>query len=438
MTCGSERGQFLVLFVVIFSVILAMGALAVDQGLAYGKHGLAQNNADAASRAGAYRCVQSLSENATAANACDSEAEDAAEQNAVANQVDPGDVKADGTNECLGAGNNDFPSMTTEVDKTSPSLFGKLFDIGDFTAKAITTTCVGAVQAVRNGDLEMIPSWLTLPSTSGGSHDPNKQYCGDPTDDGLRLSGEPCVIWLTNSNDLDSAGLFTRGGGNTTCGATNDPGVLDAIKNGLPGYTCSVGQQLHDEGVSDTSVLNAFETRLGRADGCSKSSNSRTAFGDTMEAIGTEAHDGPDFVFQNDNGGGPGDDDQDSTVYKQQGCQSPRLVLVPLVNPTASSNKQVVGFTALYILGCYRDDDGRDATTTMNDCHNNNRGRNDGGPCLHHNFFGQCTDNSDTEVRAGVVRMYLAGDSIQAIGQFGTGSNQWIADIAGMAIQTKQ
>ncbi len=58
-------------------------------------------------------------------NACGSDAEDAATENASANDVAAADVTPDGDNECPGEGSNDFPSMTVEVDKTSPSLFSK-------------------------------------------------------------------------------------------------------------------------------------------------------------------------------------------------------------------------------------------------------------------------------------------------------------------------
>jgi hypothetical protein len=426
----------LVLFVAIFSVIMAMGAFAVDQGLAYGRHGLAQSNADTAARAGAYGCVESMSEGASVSSACNLDAEDAAEKNAIANLVDPNDLTTDGDNECLGVGNNDFPSMAAEVDKTSPSLFGGLLGIGEYTAKSRATACVGAVSGLRDGDTPLIPVWF---SDTRNSHDQNDDYCGDPPDQLATSAGEPCVIFSTHGGSLDSAGLFTRGSGNTTCGPTNDQGVVDGLAGGLTGYQCAVNQQLHDEGVSDDAVLDAFQARLDGADDCTGgSSNSQTAFGETMLGIGDEVADGPDFVFRDDSGSGPGDDDQDTTIYKKQSCDSPRLVLVPLVNSTSSSTKQIVGFTAIYILGCYRDDDGRDATTTMNECHSSDRGANDGGPCQHFDH-GHCTDNSDTEVRAGIVRMYLAGDSVTTIGRFGTGSsNGWIGDNSGISIQTRQ
>jgi len=48
-----ERGQVLLLFVVVFSVILAMGALALDQGFWLGRHRATQAAADASARAGA-------------------------------------------------------------------------------------------------------------------------------------------------------------------------------------------------------------------------------------------------------------------------------------------------------------------------------------------------------------------------------------------------
>ncbi len=438
----SERGQMLILFVAIFSVILMMGAFALDQGLAYGKHGLAQGNADSASRAGAYGCVVSMSvDGVSPSNACNSDAELEAQKNATENQVSAGDVKTGpsplgGNNSCPGDNSNDFPSMTVEVDKTSPSLFSKLWRLGDFTAKSIATTCVGAVSEVRpTNSLDEIPVWF---SDTYNSNDPNDNYCGDPSRDDV--AGEPCVIYSTHGGALDSAGLFTRGNGNSTCGPTNDGGVVAGIEGGLTGYDCSVGLRIDDESVNDNSVLDAFENRLTGADTCSNSSLSRTAFSATMNAVGNLANDGPDFVLDKSQYPTNADDDEDWTVYQQRGCASPRLVLVPLVDSTGSRHKRIVGFTALYILGCYPDSDGRSATTTMNDCGTNDRGSNDNGPCQHYDNHHppRCTDDTDTEVRAGVVRIYLAGDSIQTIGEFSSSNHEMLRDIGAMAIQTTQ
>ena len=49
----SEQGQILVLFVVLFSFVLALAAFSIDQGFWYGKRRVVQKDVDAAARSGA-------------------------------------------------------------------------------------------------------------------------------------------------------------------------------------------------------------------------------------------------------------------------------------------------------------------------------------------------------------------------------------------------
>src|SRR5437870_2189591 len=56
-----ERGQVLVLFVGLFTVLIALAAFSIDQGLWLGHRRIAQKDADAAVRAGAVPFVEAIS-----------------------------------------------------------------------------------------------------------------------------------------------------------------------------------------------------------------------------------------------------------------------------------------------------------------------------------------------------------------------------------------
>ena len=434
-TAKTERGQTLILFVAVFSVLLAFAAFSIDQGLWLNHRRIAQKDADAAARAGAAQYLADVNNpdfgaasiaalGMAAANGADA---DVNTPPTFTPGCDDGTTTTCARSSCPlvdGSVIDDAPSIEIAVPRPAPGLFVRAFGGGDADdIGARSTACVGSASEIQSEVIEMIPVWFTRPPTSGS--DPNKNYCGDPPGEGYTIAGEVCVIFSTNGGDLDSAGLFRRGSGNTTCGPTNDAGILNAIEAGLGTYNCVVDQRIRDESVNDDDVLDAFQARLEQTDECSADladpEDTQTAFGATMQALGTEARDGPDFTFPDHDGGGPGDDDPDSTVYQQRACFSPRLALIPLVNQTPSGNKTIVGFTAVYILGCYEDDDPRSATTTMNKCRPADRGQG----------------NHDTEVRAGIVRIYVPGAAVQDIQGIDTsGSDGWVGTAASLAIQT--
>jgi len=408
-----------VLFTVVFSVVLAMGAFAIDQGLAYGKHGVAQSNADTASRAGARQCLLSLSAGASPANACDNSAELAAEANGAANLVDAADVNSQGGSDCRDEGSSDFPAITVDVSRTSSSLFlrsvFRLFgsDIGDFTATAQSTACVGKVsELLQPNTLDGVPMWFTQPNCGGG----------------------PMCIIYSSGSAVSWSGFFRRPSSGFTCGPNGAGQIPNRLQNGMTAneYPCSApaagtpGTPLQNASVSSGSVLNAFEGRLPSSGEPCVLGGSRTRIDLAVTAVLTTVSGGTAWPI-----GAVG---SNPTVYQQQDCTSNRLVLVPLVRPLGV-NRIILGFAGVYLVGCGRDDQG--APSQLNDCGANSRGYRDGGPCQQRDHRGNCTDNSRTRVWGIVLRMYLPGDEVQDLqGIVTTGSSGWVGSVAALGLQT--
>ncbi len=142
--------------------------------------------------------------------------------------------------------------------------------------------------------------------------------------------------------------------------------------------------------------------RLQSTDTCSNVLTKVTALRDTVtRADGDQAS--PQAI------GGP---DNAFTVYQQQACTSPRLVLIPIVSGNGAT-RTIDGFTAVYITGCTDSGDDHGPGNTMNDCTDSNRGSNDRsgyhGSHDHH-------EGDDTRVWGIVLRVYLAGSGVQDIG----------------------
>jgi Flp pilus assembly protein TadG len=433
------------MFVAIFSVILGMGAFALDQGLAYGKHGVAQGAADAASRAGAYGCLLDLSDN-TSSNCGGTKATTGATKNANANLN--ANVILTNPN-CPGSSGGSFPSVAAEIDKTSPSLFGRGLGVGNYTAKAITTTCVGTVTTVSANPsvsalpLPLMPIWFAGTSSSSGS-DPNKSNCGAGSSNSATFAGRMCVVFTTDSH-LQSAGTFYDGSAaSVKCGPSSSGNIDNAISGGgLTTFKCTVpGSGV--TGVSSTvtdyygssswarSILDAFEGPLpASGEPCSGGWVILSAIQNVVQTLGGNT--------AKPAGATSGSADPVSTVYRQQNCASKRLVLVPLVNNTGSSTKTISGFAAVYIVGCSPSNKtaSQMLSSGLNECDtgDTDRGSDDGGQCQNQSH-GHCNDSGserNTNVWGIVLRVYAAGDPVQQIGPIG---NNGAGKAAALSMQT--
>jgi hypothetical protein len=340
-----ERGQVLVLFAVFFSSMLLLLAFAIDQGFWYGRRRVAQGDVDSVAREGAFGYFSGLDDEASArARALSSAAANAAsgvEPDPDASSCDLGSTTVSGA-----------PSITVQERNNVPGLFSRLPLIGGDNSGvevgAEATACVGAVQALEVADIydnSPDPGDNTLKSIPIALEADSSRSCFDG---GSALDvGHECVLLgpLDETNDarlLFSTPLPTR------CEGGPNANVSD-IEDGIA-YTCEVATGNGCSGnmtcvdidrTDRDQQINAFfamNERLDEAPGCDNSFSN--AFG--------SAYAPPKFGGRSVDAG---------RVYVQSGCfHSHRIVVLPIVeNQGGNSPRNVLGFTTVYLTGCYRD-----------------------------------------------------------------------------------
>lgn len=358
---GSERGQMLLLFVVMFSVLFAFAAFAVDQGFWFGRRRIVQTGADVAARGGAIAFFGSVL----------SPCEEAA-YTATQNGIDVSDP----------AGCNDGPTATNfsthtqngieecvkaEVAANVRSLFAGTFGIFDIDIGAGATACAGGVRGVtarqvstannRQGP-EGIP--FVVADTPGVSRD---CFTGNHLQPGVE-----CVIWAS----MDSVEIGGAGNRHNRliwdddedCDGNVD-GSTSEIVNGIPSWTCREDAVPSDKidvdylddvsgaGIDIGEVRSAIISRLGQATTCNSlegggpAQSFQNAFGRADGLDGVGAVPPPPF---------PGGAAPLNANYVQNDCyNNPRIVILPFTNEsaTSSADKDVDGFAVVYITGCY-------------------------------------------------------------------------------------
>ncbi len=441
----------------LFTVVLFLGAMAVDQGLALGTRRVVQKDADAASRAGAIACISALS----GGDPCtDGAIWPAANGVATANLAKSEDVTAQAASTCPlpppTDAMNDAPSAQVTVGRPSASLFSKAFGIDGFWAKATSTTCVGTASRIKPGTIAPIPLWLSPAqagcngnngdsgcgncgnegdngngenngcgpcgnSNNNGPAEPNCNNCGAGSNSET-FAGRECVIFSTEH--LSSSGTFYESSG--TCGPKSSSLIANAIQISLTTFDCKTADSNSTAGEDQVQdyfgnsswkdgILDAFRSRMPGNEPCGPTTNVRSGLRSVVAALGGAQADPA----------GAGGNDPSSTVYQQRACTSPRLALVMLVSGSGGT-KTIQGFAAVYIEGCTPSDD-NNGPGSLNECGTSDRGSNDGGPSCGHNC------STDTRVWGIVLRVYLAGSGVQDIGGIG---HDAIGGAAALAIQT--
>lgn len=405
-TNDGERGQVLILFVALFSVVLLLGAFAIDQGLWLNHRRIAQKDADAAARAGASAYLQSISDgeltpsSATYATA-QARAIDLSAANGAGTTVntpptfDPG-CDASTTTTCArsdcptqGATIDGAPSVEIAVPRPAPGLFVRALGGGDATdIGAKSTACVGSALAVSPSEIEGIPLELRTDDSASVNCFPG----------GVIATGNQCAVKL-DATGSTPRGLFIvpdatacdgSGGGSNT--------VANGVVTGI-NFTCDI---YSSGGCTDTTcvnpltgdvgnnILTAFQDRLARTNTCSA---------DNFPATFDYADGLPGPVLGPPGLGSPvntyvaGQTDPNNTVYQTKACFSPRTALVVLSD---GSGEHVTGFAAIYIVGCFQDTDA--LTNALNNC-------SGGGIPPGH-----------AELRMVIVHILLTGSSIGGIG----------------------
>lgn len=189
----SERGQFLILFMFAFSLVLALGAFAIDQGFWYGRHTVSQKDADAAARAGAIAQLGDSYKPCKYADATASENGSALTFDLGCEQT-PRLEDSYASTDCPASGiSGPFRgSMTATVIQNTPSLFARFFGIDSINVGATSTACVGSVTKLR-ADLRTKPDAanealpIVLQATANGT-----SSCFA---NGMLSMGRECVIF---------------------------------------------------------------------------------------------------------------------------------------------------------------------------------------------------------------------------------------------------
>jgi hypothetical protein len=375
----NERGQTLILFVAIFSVVLALAAFSLDQGLWLGHRRVVQKDADTAARGGAYALTLDSTDLVGAAQ----DAQTVALQNGVqsgAPQCGAGSGRCasfTGRPDCTDYNGHPLigvPSVEVKLTEPTRALFSGSFGIKSVDTGASATACVGSVNAIGPGNGQVIPNSLAYaPSGCAGN------ACGCFTSSGTTLNfGQECEFELKHGSllDLPSTGFCEGGSG-------NPHDVAAALQAGIDfPFTCSVnpcpvdgtgactssgagcGGGPHDDCVSyrngalGVNDLDAFVNRLA-SDPCNppNSTDGLTVFKATFARVDGQPVNGPP---------GLGGSDPSGTLYVQQQCASPRVVINVI---TDTSQGAVKGFAVVFIVGC-----SAPPTPRLDDCSGANPG----------------------------------------------------------------
>lgn len=358
-----ERGQTLLLFVAIFSVTLVLSAFAIDQGMWLGERRIAQKDADAAARAGAYVYLTDLDDFFGA--------EEAAQQWAEANGVTVAATQTEfvANNVCVDyAGQSrNLPSVTAQINNPGGSLFASLFGIdGLQDLGATATACVGMPTG-----LEGLDPYYISPGAENDS-------CFEDETAVRPIIGTECIFKTgAQMNDAGNRGNINLVDG-ITCSSNSGANLPSDVVHGSDAI-CEVGDLVY--GNPGVSSGNNFAQLNCRLDGVSCPGVSGTppgegfchrAFTDPNGSIPpftgnltatTGTHPVDDFteVFSRPDGSrpGPGWAGTGEPLLIPNVCEngliSPRIFMVAILNPPPGpgANPGVLQeFAVFYVFGC--------------------------------------------------------------------------------------
>jgi len=367
-----ERGQVLLLFVALFTVVLILGAFAIDQGMWLGHRRVSQKDADVAARAGAMAYLNDPTDSASA---------QAQAQSWAGNNGAPsgGITTTASTSGCTGPYVNGgqpiagVPWVQAVIDAPQPSLFGRAFGGTDIDISAGATACVGVPTSLSGGE-----PFFTAP---GGAPSPACfQASGQPA------IGKTCVFKTNGGGNTDgNFGTLSLSDTPAACTTKNKTNLGEQVAEGSQA-TCSVGDVVDTATGSNSGDITAgVNCRLtGNSQSCGKvqvntpppgegfcdgaasfhdSNGSIPPFGGPLSASGID-----DFteVFSLPTGGAPGANwatsgaggDAQTLIPNvcSNGVVSPRVLTIILGEPcpaTGCGNTiTVAGFATFYLFGC--------------------------------------------------------------------------------------
>ena len=265
---GSERGQVVVLVVLLLVVLLGMAALVVDVGYAYYAHRSLQASADAAALAGA----QALPDGNVAEAVARQYSASSGSKNELGNV---GQVTTTVTSKCIASIPGCDPKNAVVVVEGAPakSFFAGLFGIDSFKVKATSTACSPC--GVLPLDIMMV-----LDRTGSMCQDHNGN--SDPTCADLNNAREGMKTFLAYLDPTTQwVGLAVLPPASTVGNRCNTPNASDYNSTSAAYTVVQLASDYAKSGVLDTS------SNLVKTINCQKGAGV-TAYADALEAAQKE------------------------------------------------------------------------------------------------------------------------------------------------------
>lgn len=354
-----ERGQFLILFVALFTGLMVIGAIVVDVGLWFSERRGAQKEADAVALAGVQAYLQDLADT----NGAWTQSREWAAKNDIDLTTVDGVLTSDCSagNSCINAGvagcrddSDHMPWVEAKIRHVSTSLFfGELLNKAAPDIGAVARACVGSALSAEN---------LT-PFVLQSDVPPDESFfdCFDRSvDPPVPLYGSVCLLRVEPGSGVSGQrGYLSLG--DIACGSGDSKDLDDNLTYTAKG-TCTIGEEV----TTDTG---------GKVGALKKGLATRLAFeidpsyaGQTCDAkFGSDANTFDDFgeVFSLPSGAPPipspdnvfTENDCALTVTDQDGVERdiiPRLVTIVVTDALekSSTTTTVTGFAGFYIVGC--------------------------------------------------------------------------------------
>lgn len=348
---AGQKGQVLILFVGVFTIIVVAGAIAVDFGIWMSERRGAQTDSDLITLAGAYELLDSsvtLSDVdlATQQSALDNGVDPAGElQNlAVRSLAFPDGYGAD-PDYCHAAPDTGgrLNAVVLDVDRPSGALFASIF--------GVAAPDIGAHACARAGSLRTtsgLKPWSVPMYTS-----PCFQWIDDgdtvkgPEDQYIPLFGQDCVFRIDNPSQVGAIRLGDELG--DPCSGPASGGAQKYRENIVEGSPaiCEVSEMIDTEpGLEPNPTKVALALLLAGEGAC-----------DALNATVPDGIDDFDESYLPSAAGiGP------TATFAPRDCETPRamsIVIVDQFSGTGFDSKPIRGFAAFFLYACEKlDNDG--------------------------------------------------------------------------------
>jgi len=366
-----QRGQVLLMFIGIFTVIAVVGLVVVDFGLWFSERRGAQTDADMSALAGAQAYVADLTDTAGAFD-------DAVEW-AVKNGVDPAEIDPSNTsncsagNSCVDVGIGDcyengtdsaMPWVESKIRHNTRSLFGKFFDFAAPDIGATARACVGSPRTAMDlSPFGVQTGFVTDPSCPDYGQplsDCLEPDPADPTNKTRPVYGAVCIL----KTGAQNPGCQNTGGqrgtltiGDLDCEQTSASTLRHDFHYGAKAG-CSVDQEVNTGTGNIIGLLQGLNDRLSEEGRC-----------DQLFSGGHPGYDDFDEVFSLV-GADPPIVPSAENVFSLNECSitrtcsaghthtyTPRVLDLVLIDQLEQGEQTatITGFAGFYVIGCWKD-----------------------------------------------------------------------------------